>query len=51
MTVPNPPQPIALRTADIGISTAAVRQPTLDEVFLAITGHHADHTTDIEDPR
>lgn len=42
---------IALRTADIGISTAAVRQPTLDEVFLAITGHHADHTTDIEDPR
>ena len=43
---------IALRTADIGISTASVRQPTLDEVFLAITGHYADHTTNTEaDPQ
>jgi ABC-2 type transport system ATP-binding protein len=33
---------IALRNAKLSISTAAVRQPTLDEVFLAITGHHAD---------
>ena len=33
---------IALRTADIGISTASVRQPTLDEVFLALTGHYTD---------
>jgi ABC-2 type transport system ATP-binding protein len=40
---------IALRTADIGIVTASVRQPTLDEVFLAITGHYAD-TPDITNP-
>jgi ABC-2 type transport system ATP-binding protein len=33
---------IALRTAQISISTASVRQPTLDEVFLAITGHYTD---------
>jgi ABC-2 type transport system ATP-binding protein len=40
---------IALRSADIGIVTASVRQPTLDEVFLAITGHYAD-TPDITNP-
>ena len=33
---------IALRESAISISTAAVQQPTLDEVFLAITGHHSD---------
>jgi ABC-2 type transport system ATP-binding protein len=33
---------IALREADLSISTAAVQQPTLDEVFLAITGHHSE---------
>jgi ABC-2 type transport system ATP-binding protein len=33
---------IAFRQAEIGITTAAVRQPTLDEVFLAITGHYTD---------
>ncbi|HVX53850.1 ATP-binding cassette domain-containing protein [Nocardioides sp.] len=33
---------IALRQAELGIATAAVRQPTLDEVFLAITGHYAE---------
>ncbi|GAA3830921.1 ATP-binding cassette domain-containing protein [Nocardioides panacisoli] len=33
---------IALRQADLSITTAAVQQPTLDEVFLAITGHHSD---------
>ncbi|WP_141002715.1 ATP-binding cassette domain-containing protein [Nocardioides humi] len=33
---------IALRQADLSISTAAVQQPTLDEVFLALTGHHTD---------
>jgi len=33
---------IAFRQAQIGITTAAVRQPTLDEVFLAITGHYTD---------
>jgi len=36
---------IALRSADIGIVTASVRQPTLDEVFLAITGHYTDTDT------
>jgi ABC-2 type transport system ATP-binding protein len=39
---------IALRTADIGISTASVRQPTLDEVFLAITGHYTEATPEEE---
>jgi ABC-2 type transport system ATP-binding protein len=33
---------IALRQADLSIATATVRQPTLDEVFLALTGHHSD---------
>jgi len=35
---------IALRQAGLGISTASVRRPTLDEVFLALTGHHSDAT-------
>jgi len=30
---------IALREADLSIMSAAVQQPTLDEVFLALTGH------------
>ncbi|GAA1959036.1 daunorubicin resistance protein DrrA family ABC transporter ATP-binding protein [Nocardioides panacihumi] len=33
---------IALRQADLSIATATVRQPTLDEVFLALTGHHSE---------
>ena len=33
---------IVLRQEGIGIATASVRRPTLDEVFLAITGHHSD---------
>jgi ABC-2 type transport system ATP-binding protein len=33
---------IALRQAQLGISAASVRQPSLDEVFLALTGHHDD---------
>ena len=33
---------IALRQGEVDITTAAVRQPTLDEVFLTLTGHHAD---------
>lgn len=33
---------IALREADLSITTATVRQPTLDEVFLALTGHHSE---------
>ncbi|MDH2416348.1 ATP-binding cassette domain-containing protein [Nocardioides sp. CER19] len=38
---------IALRQASVSIATATVRQPTLDEVFLALTGHHSD--TDHQD--
>ncbi|WP_017933537.1 ATP-binding cassette domain-containing protein [Nocardioides sp. Iso805N] len=30
---------IALRQASLSITSAAVQQPTLDEVFLALTGH------------
>ncbi|GAB2990108.1 ATP-binding cassette domain-containing protein [Nocardioides montaniterrae] len=33
---------IALRTAGISITAATVQQPTLDEVFLTITGHHTE---------
>jgi ABC-2 type transport system ATP-binding protein len=33
---------IAFRQAQVGITAASVRQPTLDEVFLAITGHYTD---------
>jgi len=40
---------IALRQAELSIATATVRQPTLDEVFLALTGHHSD--TDTHDDR
>ncbi|GAB4004467.1 ATP-binding cassette domain-containing protein [Nocardioides ultimimeridianus] len=36
---------IALREAQLDITTASVRQPTLDEVFLALTGHHSDDDT------
>ena len=32
---------IALRQADIEIASVSVVKPTLDEVFLAITGHGA----------
>jgi ABC-2 type transport system ATP-binding protein len=42
---------IALRQADLSIATATVRQPTLDEVFLALTGHHsqADDRSDADE--
>jgi ABC-2 type transport system ATP-binding protein len=33
---------IALRQANLGIASASVRQPSLDEVFLALTGHHGE---------
>ncbi|MEX0429615.1 ATP-binding cassette domain-containing protein [Nocardioides sp. DS6] len=39
---------IALRQASLGISTANVAQPTLDEVFLAITGRHTEETDQTE---
>lgn len=38
---------IALREAGVDISSATVRQPTLDEVFLALTGHHSDETEEV----
>jgi len=38
---------IALRQASFGITTASVRRPTLDEVFLAITGHHSDAAEEV----
>ncbi|KRF14054.1 ABC transporter [Nocardioides sp. Soil797] len=37
---------IALRDADISVSSVAVHKPTLDEVFLAITGRATDDETD-----
>jgi len=33
---------IALRTAGVSVSSVAVQKPSLDEVFLALTGHHTD---------
>jgi ABC-2 type transport system ATP-binding protein len=35
---------IGLRQADVSIASVNVAQPTLDEVFFAITGHGADET-------
>lgn len=39
---------IALREADLSIISAAVQQPTLDEVFLALTGHNAESADEPE---
>jgi ABC-2 type transport system ATP-binding protein len=36
----------ALGRADIAVSDFSLGQPSLDEVFLAITGHHAEPDTD-----
>ena len=33
---------IGLRQAGVGIVSVSVAKPTLDEVFLALTGHHSD---------
>ncbi|MCA1982833.1 ATP-binding cassette domain-containing protein [Nocardioides nematodiphilus] len=35
---------IGLRQASLSIATATVRQPTLDEVFMALTGHGAEQS-------
>jgi ABC-2 type transport system ATP-binding protein len=41
---------IALRQADVSISSISVDKPTLDEVFLALTGHDTgESSTDIND--
>ncbi|GIH71816.1 ATP-binding cassette domain-containing protein [Sphaerimonospora thailandensis] len=37
---------IALRTAGVSISSVSVAKPSLDEVFLALTGHEADGDRD-----
>ncbi|MGH2929489.1 MAG: DUF4162 domain-containing protein, partial [Solirubrobacteraceae bacterium] len=37
---------VGLRQAGVSISSVSVAKPTLDEVFLAITGHGADDATD-----
>ena len=39
---------IGLRQAGVSIASVSVAQPTLDEVFLAITGHGAESGTDPE---
>ena len=36
---------IALRTAGISVASVGVARPSLDEVFMALTGHHAEPTT------
>ena len=41
---------IALRQAEISIASVSVAKPTLDEVFLALTGHDTSEpeTTDAD---
>jgi ABC-2 type transport system ATP-binding protein len=39
---------IALRQSGLSIASATVQKPTLDEVFMAITGHAADDETNPE---
>jgi len=41
---------IALRQSGLSIASATVQKPTLDEVFMAITGHGAEDETDSERP-
>jgi ABC-2 type transport system ATP-binding protein len=41
---------LALREAGIGIESVAVDKPSLDEVFLALTGHGADDQTPATEP-
>lgn len=36
---------LALRNARIGLQTVSVKSPTLDEVFLTLTGHQTEPTT------
>ncbi|GAB2944337.1 ATP-binding cassette domain-containing protein [Nonomuraea fastidiosa] len=42
---------IALRTAGLSISSVSVAKPSLDEVFLVLTGHETDADTTKEDRR
>ena len=40
---------IGFRQSGVAITSVSVDQPTLDEVFFAITGHGADHETVLEE--
>jgi ABC-2 type transport system ATP-binding protein len=40
---------IALRESEIGITSVSVSKPSLDEVFLALTGHDTRETDDTHD--
>ena len=39
----------ALRKAEIGVSDLGLRRPTLDDVFMSLTGHHAEAEAPAED--
>lgn len=36
---------LALRNANIGLAAVSVKSPTMDEVFLTLTGHHTEQQT------
>lgn len=40
---------IALRHADLSVASVSVAKPTLDEVFLALTGHGTESETEIQE--
>jgi ABC-2 type transport system ATP-binding protein len=42
---------IALRTAGLPIAAVSVQKPSLDEVFLTLTGHDTGDTTTHDAPR
>jgi ABC-2 type transport system ATP-binding protein len=35
-----------LRDANVAVSDIGLRRPTLDDVFLTLTGHHVENTSD-----
>jgi ABC-2 type transport system ATP-binding protein len=42
---------VGLRQAGVSITSVSVAKPTLDEVFLAITGHGTEHADDPDHTR
>ena len=40
---------VALREAGIGVAEMSLQKPSLDEVFLTLTGHVAEPTADLEE--
>jgi ABC-2 type transport system ATP-binding protein len=40
---------VVLRDAGIHLSELSVQKPTLDEVFLTLTGHGVDASTELSD--